>query len=225
MVLWEIALVTAYFLGLRQTHRLSLTLVPRITSPKYPGGRRFLQGFLTGVAYSRIKSKIFPFPNQRRGREFNVAFKVQRNILQEKAKEVGWSSGNWIPSWMKPSYQNRVHPPALPPSAGSSMSWTNQETSISFKLETHSSTQTFRNLVCDGHLFTRLKSLWNNRPYPGISMTMRLPKPTAGTMTQSKNLFINRPEAVRTLNYNRGGLEGGVIRKDIRQWIAAKMNQ
>ncbi|GAY57510.1 hypothetical protein CUMW_179990 [Citrus unshiu] len=37
MVLWEIALGTAYFLGMKRTHRLALRIQGRVISPSTPG--------------------------------------------------------------------------------------------------------------------------------------------------------------------------------------------
>lgn len=125
-----------------------------------------------------------------------------------------------MPSWMKPSAQIKVHPPPMsPPGASSSMSWTKQQaTKISSQLKTHGSIHTLRNRLSGRLQPTRLKSLWNDKTLTGIATMMRLPKPAA-KMTQYRNLFINGPEAVRRWNYTRGGFEGGVIRKDIRQWM------
>ncbi|XP_048320043.2 uncharacterized protein LOC107431174 [Ziziphus jujuba] len=200
MVLWEIALATSYFLGLKRTHRLSLRLQRRLISPKYPKTRQFVQ--------SRTRTV------------FDAVVKIQRNI-QEKDKEVRQNFGNWILQWMKSSDQIQVHPLAMPsPSASSSMSWTKQQaTKISSQLKTHGSIHTLRNRLSDRLQSTRLKSLWNNKPFHGIAMMMRLPTPAAVKMTQYRNLFINGPEAVRRLNYTRGGFEGGVIRRDIGQWM------
>ncbi|KAH7514965.1 hypothetical protein FEM48_Zijuj11G0146200 [Ziziphus jujuba var. spinosa] len=151
---------------------------------------------------------------------FDAVVKIQRNI-QEKDKEVRQNFGNWILQWMKSSDQIQVHPLAMPsPSASSSMSWTKQQaTKISSQLKTHGSIHTLRNRLSDRLQSTRLKSLWNNKPFHGIAMMMRLPTPAAVKMTQYRNLFINGPEAVRRLNYTRGGFEGRVIRRDIGQWM------
>ncbi|KAM7491043.1 hypothetical protein LguiA_033964 [Lonicera macranthoides] len=42
MVLWEITLGTAYFLGLKRTYRLALKIQRRLISPKRPRIRNFL---------------------------------------------------------------------------------------------------------------------------------------------------------------------------------------
>ncbi|MQM11573.1 hypothetical protein Taro_044477 [Colocasia esculenta] len=42
MVLWEITLATAYFLGLKRTYKLALKLQRRVVTPRHPKLRRFL---------------------------------------------------------------------------------------------------------------------------------------------------------------------------------------
>ncbi|RID45920.1 hypothetical protein BRARA_I02614 [Brassica rapa] len=92
MVLWEITLGTAYFLGLRRTYRLALKIQRRIVSPKHPKIRQFLH---------RRTRKIF-----------DVAVSVHKNI-QHRDIEVGRNLGNWILRWldrMKPAAQIRTRP-------------------------------------------------------------------------------------------------------------------
>ncbi|KAL9301746.1 hypothetical protein AtNW77_Chr2g0256261 [Arabidopsis thaliana] len=45
MVLWELALGTAYFLGIRRTYRLALKTQRRLVSPKHPRIRDFMHRF------------------------------------------------------------------------------------------------------------------------------------------------------------------------------------
>ncbi|XP_015897568.3 uncharacterized protein LOC107431203 [Ziziphus jujuba] len=201
MVLWEITLGTAYFLGLKRTYRLALRIQRRLISPKHSRVRQFVHGRTRAV--------------------FDVALKVHRNI-QERDIEVGRNLGNWILRWldrMKPSAQIRVHPPGKPPNASSSISRTKQATNNSSQLKRNGSIHTSRNRESDRHLFTSSKSLWNSKPFPTISMMTRPPKPAAGTMTQYRHLFTSGPETVRTLNHPGGGFRGVVIRNDIRQWM------
>ncbi|KAM0024338.1 hypothetical protein Hdeb2414_s0022g00614621 [Helianthus debilis subsp. tardiflorus] len=42
MVLWEITLATAYFLGLKRTYRHALRIQRRLLSPNYPTVRHIL---------------------------------------------------------------------------------------------------------------------------------------------------------------------------------------
>ena len=46
MVLWEITLGTAYFLGLKRTYKLALRIQRKLVSPKYPKIRQFLHRFV-----------------------------------------------------------------------------------------------------------------------------------------------------------------------------------
>lgn len=43
MVLWEITLGTAYFLGLKRTYKLALRIQRKLISPKHPKIRQFVQ--------------------------------------------------------------------------------------------------------------------------------------------------------------------------------------
>ncbi|KAI3472557.1 hypothetical protein Pfo_029195 [Paulownia fortunei] len=43
MVLWEITLGTAYFLGLKRTYKLALKIQRKLISPKHPKIRQFVQ--------------------------------------------------------------------------------------------------------------------------------------------------------------------------------------
>ncbi|KAJ0859946.1 hypothetical protein HanRHA438_Chr13g0618361 [Helianthus annuus] len=45
MVLWEITLGTAYFLGLKRTYKLALKIQRRLVSHKHPKTRQFLQRY------------------------------------------------------------------------------------------------------------------------------------------------------------------------------------
>ncbi|KAL4565793.1 hypothetical protein LXL04_029899 [Taraxacum kok-saghyz] len=93
MVLWEITLGTAYFLGLKRTYKLALRIQRRLVGPKRPKIRQFLHR----------KTRTI----------FDVALKVHREV-QQRDIEVGRNLGNWILRWldkMKPAAQIRSHPP------------------------------------------------------------------------------------------------------------------
>ncbi|XP_022159444.1 uncharacterized protein LOC111025863 isoform X2 [Momordica charantia] len=68
MVLWEITLATAYFLGLKRTYKLALKIQRRLVSPKHPRIRQFLRGRTRSI--------------------FDVAVKVHQNV-QHQDIEVG----------------------------------------------------------------------------------------------------------------------------------------
>ncbi|XP_050378911.1 uncharacterized protein LOC126796189 [Argentina anserina] len=196
MVLWEITLGTAYFLGLRRTYRLALRIQRRVISPKHP--------------------KIRQFAHRRTRAVFDAAVSVHKNI-QQRDIDLGRNLGNWILRWldrMKPSANIRAPPEFKLPKncASSSMSMTKQVNSSSLK---NPGSIQVRNQESDRHMFSSMTN-GLTKTLPSISMMMRARK-TSGTMTQYRNLFTNRPEALRS-DYTRGSF-GGVIRKDIMQWV------
>ncbi|KAK6251514.1 hypothetical protein QQP08_009714 [Theobroma cacao] len=199
MVLWEITLGTAYFLGLKRTYRLALRIQRRIISPEHPRIRQFVQ--------------------RRTRAAFDVALKVHRNI-QQRDLEVGRNLGNWILRWldkMKPSAQIRVPPQQKPHHhAGNAKMNISKQVINSHPLKTQGSIQTPRNHEADRHLFSTSTYMWS-KSLPTIAMMMRLPT-AAGNMIQYRHLSINGPDTLR-LNYTRGE---GVIRKDIMQWMLHK---
>ncbi|KAL9447816.1 hypothetical protein AB3S75_015317 [Citrus x aurantiifolia] len=197
MVLWEITLGTAYFLGLKRTYRLALRIQRRVISPKRPRIRQFVHRRLRAV--------------------FDVALRFHKNI-QERDIEVGRNVGNWILRWldrMKPSAQIRG-PPERPPH-GPSMSMTNH--GMKSPNPKTPGVQTSRNKESDRHLFSSSKNIWPKPPFSTIAMMMRHPRP-AGTIIQYRHLQTNGSDML-SLNYNRNGFDG-VLRKDIMQWLLQK---
>ncbi|XP_020577535.1 uncharacterized protein LOC110022774 [Phalaenopsis equestris] len=102
MVLWEVTLATAYFLGLRRTYRLALGVQRRLIGPDNPRLRQFLHRRTRAI--------------------FDVVIKVHQNI-QHRDIEAGRNLGNWVLRWldrMKPSAEirslstNRCLTPAIP---------------------------------------------------------------------------------------------------------------
>lgn len=75
MVLWEITLVTAYWLGIRRTYRLALKLERRLIGPKHPRIREFTHRRLRNV--------------------FDVALAVHKRI-QSRDLSAGKSASNFI---------------------------------------------------------------------------------------------------------------------------------
>ena len=51
MVLWEVTLGTAYFLGLKRTYGLALKIQRRLISPKHPKIRQFVKGYVHLFVY------------------------------------------------------------------------------------------------------------------------------------------------------------------------------
>ncbi|XP_021290947.1 uncharacterized protein LOC110421610 [Herrania umbratica] len=199
MVLWEITLGTAYFLGLKRTYRLALRIQRRIISPKHPRIRQFVQ--------------------RRTRAAFDVALKVHRNI-QQRDLEVGRNLGNWILRWldkMKPSAQIRVPPQQKPHHhAGNAKMNISKQVTNSPPLKTPGSIMTPRNHEADRHLFSTSTNMWSTS-LPTIALMMRPPR-AAGNMIQYRHLSINGHDTLR-VNYARGE---GVIRKDIMQWMLHK---
>ncbi|KAL8255981.1 hypothetical protein R6Q59_031048 [Mikania micrantha] len=94
MVLWEIALATAYFLGLKTTYRRVLRIQRRLVSPNSPRIRQFLHS----------KTRTI----------FDATLKVHREV-QKKDIEIGQNLGNWIIRWldkMKPTVQIQAGSPS-----------------------------------------------------------------------------------------------------------------
>ncbi|XWS38783.1 hypothetical protein CRYUN_Cryun19dG0160000 [Craigia yunnanensis] len=197
MVLWEITLGTAYFLGLKRTYRLALKIQRRIIVPKHPRIRQFVQRRTRAV--------------------FDVALKVHLNI-QQRDIEVGRNLGNWILRWLdkvKPSAQIRAssHQKSHHHAGNANMNIPKQVTNSS-PLKMPRSILTPRNREADRHIFSSSINMWP-KSLPTIAMMMRR---AAGNMTQYRHLSINGPDRLR-LNYARGE---GVIRKDIMQWMLHK---
>ncbi|CAN6547107.1 unnamed protein product [Malus baccata var. baccata] len=198
MVLWEITLATAYFLGLRRTYRLALKIQRRLIGPNHP--------------------KIREFAHRRTRAVFDVAVKVHKNI-QERDIEVGRNLGNQILRWldrMKPEAE--IRGPLDKPPAGSNSSTSIRKQVDSSQLKTPGSTQITRNQESDRHMFSTMTNMWS-KPLPPITMMTRSRKPS-GNMTHYRHLCMNAPQALRS-NNSTGGF-GGVIRKDIMQWMLQK---
>ncbi|XP_057448663.1 uncharacterized protein LOC130740167 [Lotus japonicus] len=190
MVLWEITLGTAYFLGLKRTYKLALRIQRRVITPKYPRVRQFLHRRTRAV--------------------FDVAIKVHQSI-QERDIEVGRNLGNFILRWLdraKPSAHIRGPPSGQPHSSRGNI--TKQATGSSGHKPTGYSGLFKKD--SDRHLFASLRP----KVFPTIARMMRPPNP-AGTTVQGRHLSFYAPEVVRS-NYRQNWSEG-VIRKDIMQWM------
>ncbi|XP_012472196.1 uncharacterized protein LOC105789375 isoform X2 [Gossypium raimondii] len=200
MVLWEIALGTAYFLGLKRSYKLALKIQRRIISRNQPRLQQFVQ-----------RTRVV----------FDIALKVHRNI-QHRDLEVGRNLGDCILRWLhkiKPSAQIRGPPPHQEPNHGTgkaNMNMPKQVTNTSSP-KTPRSNQSPRNHDAGRHLFSSLTSTWSKSFPTTIAMMMQPPTAT-GNMTRCRHLSINGPDASR-LNYTR---DQGVVRKDIMQWMVRK---
>ncbi|ESW30259.1 hypothetical protein PHAVU_002G137900 [Phaseolus vulgaris] len=188
MVLWEITLGTAYFLGLKRTYKLALRIQRRVVSPKYPKLRQFLHRRTRGV--------------------FDVAIKVHRNI-QDRDIEVGRNIGNFILRCldrMKPSAQIR----GPPPSNGKPTESIGRHAAGGGS-SNHKGSGTLRR-DSDRNLFTSARTMAS----PTVPRVIRRSNP-GGTTIHGRHFSVSTPQIVSS-NY-RVNLSGGVVRKDIMQWM------
>ncbi|XP_010509612.1 PREDICTED: uncharacterized protein LOC104786006 [Camelina sativa] len=194
MVLWELALGTAYFLGIRRTYRLALKTQRRIISPNHP--------------------RIRDFMHRRTHQIFDVALRVHKNI-QQRDMEIGRNLGNWILRGldrMKPSAQV-ILPKHKEPSIDKA-----KRVLESTRFKPHVNTQTPQNREVDRHLFMSLRNFRSK--YPIASMMMIKPPRTTGTTTQYRPYTAGVSSMIQPI-YARNGFNG-VIRKDILQWMVQK---
>ncbi|KAJ0232803.1 hypothetical protein HA466_0287180 [Hirschfeldia incana] len=160
MVLWEITLGTAYFLGLRRTYRLALKIQRRIVSPNHPKIRQFLH---------RRTRKIF-----------DVAVSVHKNI-QHRDIEVGRNLGNWILRWldrMKPAAQIRTRPQNTNSNVDKA-----KRLSESTRPKSNTTQNSPQKRESDRHLFSSLKHV-QHRPFPTM---IQPPRPNGITTTQYRH--------------------------------------
>ncbi|KAG7011374.1 hypothetical protein SDJN02_26279, partial [Cucurbita argyrosperma subsp. argyrosperma] len=192
MVLWEIALATAYFLGLKRTFKLVLKTQRRLVSPNHPRIRRFLHRRTRAI--------------------FDVTLKAHRTIEHRDIK-VGRNVSSWISQWLnrtKPSAGIHQHPSGT--NTGMKMI---KQVSNSY-MKHQASTRAAIGQKVDKYLsFTSSVHRWP-KAFPTIAMIMRQRKP-AGTMNQHRQFSICSSEGMKT-NYKRGRFEHG-IRDDIKQWM------
>ncbi|KAG8495821.1 hypothetical protein CXB51_007688 [Gossypium anomalum] len=240
MVLWEIALGTAYFLGLKRSYKLALKIQRRIISRNQPRLQQFVQRIVYSVimlflhAFYSIEflpdskrhsltpvffRNLLPISATRRTRVvFDIALKVHRNI-QHRDLEVGRNLGDCILRWLhkiKPSAQIRGPPPHQEPNHGTgkaNMNMPKQVTDTSSP-KTPRSNQSPRNHDAGRHLFSSLTSTWPKSFPTTIAMMMQPPTAT-GNMARCRHLSIKGPDTSR-LNCTR---DQGVVRKDIMQWM------
>ncbi|XP_010677361.2 uncharacterized protein LOC104893020 [Beta vulgaris subsp. vulgaris] len=204
MVLWEITLATAYFLGLRRTYRLALKIQRRLIPKKH--------------------LKIRQFAQRRTRTVFDIALKVHRSV-QERDIEVGRNLGNWILRCldkMKPSANIRGATHELPPgNRNNGASMTKQTTNYQHKNDSNtqrSSTRSFGK-GSDRHLFSATRPTWPTS-FPSITMMMRHPKVEGSTTTQYRQLCFSGPQLLAP-SYRSLGFRG-VIREDIGLWMQRK---
>uniref|UniRef100_A0A2P2Q414 Uncharacterized protein n=1 Tax=Rhizophora mucronata TaxID=61149 RepID=A0A2P2Q414_RHIMU len=194
MVLWEITVATAYFLGLKRTYRIASKLQRKIVGPNHPKIRQLL--------------------HRRTRAAFDIALQVHQNI-QQRDREVGQNLGNWILQGldrMKTSAQICSSPIN---DASSKINLTKHVSNFYWK--NPRTIQMPRNRESDRRLFTSMRSIWP-MSFPAIAM-MQPPRP-AGSATQYRHLSkwghgMLRPE----YGTGRASRFEGVIRKDIMQYL------
>ncbi|CAL9138425.1 unnamed protein product [Musa acuminata subsp. burmannicoides] len=196
MVLWEITLATAYFLGLRRTYRLALRIQRRIVGPRHPETRQFL--------HRRTRSI------------FDVVVRVVQSV-QHKDMEAGRSIGNSVLRWLdptKPSAQVGVHS-GKPPIRSICMS--KYAASRSQLLRTGRSIVRITDQVKRGRSFF---TPWNipMKTFPTIGMMMQPMKP-AGLNGQYRHASQYIPNSSAIVHSRIIGGAEGVLRKDIAQWM------
>ncbi|ONK71745.1 uncharacterized protein A4U43_C04F11930 [Asparagus officinalis] len=191
MVLWELTLATAYFLGLRRTYRLALRIQKRVIGPKHPKIRQFV--------HRRVRSV------------FDMAVRVHKNI-QERDIEVGRNLGNRILRWldkMKPSAEIRRSP--TNPSSKINNSNIIKQTPNTAQ-QTHRVNSKLSEQKPKGKLFFSPLNI-RQRSFPSIAVMMQ-PMRSAG-MNGHYRQFSQFTPAAPALGYRIGKSEGGVFRKDI----------
>ncbi|KAL8238708.1 hypothetical protein R6Q59_015275 [Mikania micrantha] len=194
MVLWEITLGTAYFLGLKRTYKLALKIQRRLLPSKHPKIRQYLQRKTRSI--------------------FDMALNVHRKV-QQRDIEVGRNLGNWILRWldkMKPDAQIRTGKPTKPdnnivnPTKKQLTDTCNQKPSQIH--ETSYIKNSDKNSSTSRHFSS---SPYSHAAYPTVSMMM---KPIE-FKTQCRH--FNTFEMKKT----RSGFDG-VIRDDILWWMMQK---
>ncbi|KAJ6712120.1 hypothetical protein OIU79_008353 [Salix purpurea] len=231
MVLWEITLGTAYFLGLKRTYKLALRIQRRVITPKYPRIRQFVQRFEL-MKSMQLRHIWMPQGLERFFQRYYTAAKLSVLLpdwlqchfvlfvhlflagaaiaavhlnIQQRDIEVGRNLGNRILRWldqMKPSAQIRRPSPEKPANdASANTNVTNQVTNTSH-LKASGIGQTSRCQESCRHLITSARSTWS-KPFPSIAMMMRPSRP-AGIFSQYRHLSIQGAEISRP-NYNIGG--------------------
>lgn len=193
MVLWEIALASAYFLGLKPTYKIALKIQRRLIPVHHPRARQYVHGRTRAV--------------------FDMVVRVHKHI-QERDIEVGRNIGNWILRWLdkaKPTAE--IRGPQLHHYAKPNPIVTKQLTNAS-----HQKTLGGRT-ICSlkngfresgKHLFSSTRTMWRRR-FPSITMMM------PGINSQYRQMSICGPQVFKP-KYASFGSER-FIRRDIMEWM------
>ncbi|KAI5056674.1 hypothetical protein GOP47_0028492 [Adiantum capillus-veneris] len=208
MVLWEITLATAYWLGIRKTYKLALKLERRLISPKHPRLRDFMQRRTRNV--------------------FDIALRVHREI-QSRDLSAGKSLGNFILRFLdraRPSAKIRG-PPCLPENAGqkklSAGSGDKGPTSKSMKSNTGPDKVLFSQYVNKAPFVQTISnrlSVGIGRRCPGLQDT----KSVSGLRpcTTTAGLVWEKSGSSIPIAWRGSSFEKGIFRSDIAQWMGRK---
>ncbi|KAF3792947.1 hypothetical protein EJ110_NYTH02051 [Nymphaea thermarum] len=193
MVLWEITVGTAYFLGLKRTYRLALRIQRRLVRPDHPKLRHFL--------------------HRRTRKVFDVALTVHRNI-QQRDIEVGKNVGNWILRWldrMKPSAQIRGDPTPLTSFDTTARKLIKDSKPPTF---THGANNTrIAGQDMDRRIFSSPPNIRLPKSSPTLSMLLR-PQKVAGSPSRHYRHIHGHSEP-----HLHVGRFDGVFRSDIAYWM------
>ncbi|EPS65137.1 hypothetical protein M569_09646 [Genlisea aurea] len=194
MVLWEITLGTAYFLGLKRTYRLALRIQRKLVGPNHPKIRQVFQ------SRSRVA--------------FDLALRAHLAI-QERDIEVGRSLGNRILRWldkMKPEAHIRGPPPPPPPNSSATATQRNIPSQLHNRFSKQATT-TRGGVDRESdrrRLFSVARSFWG-KPFPSFSMTTKRISPPG---------IIQYRQIQHSLRSDqRFSFGNNVIRNDIKLWL------
>ncbi|KAM0934116.1 hypothetical protein DsansV1_C32g0220601 [Dioscorea sansibarensis] len=198
MVLWEITVATAYFLGLRRTYRLALRIQRRLVGPNHPRIRQSLHRRIRGV--------------------FDVAVNVHKTV-QRRDIEVGRNLGNWILRYldrMKPAAEIRPSTGRIP------ITTTNDNKNSILKrmtsLPLRYQKPFFKTTETESkrrHLFTPLS--FHPKSFPYLTSVMQQMR-TPAMNTRQCRLVSSQSTSVPICNTRMNRL-GCVLRPDIAQWM------
>ncbi|MCO5552044.1 hypothetical protein L7F22_005554 [Adiantum nelumboides] len=202
MVLWEITLATAYWLGIRKTYKLALKLQRRFVGRKHLRIRDFMQRHTRNV--------------------FDVALRVHKEI-QSRDLSAGRSVGNFILRFL-----DRARPSAKIRDAGQkkisagSGSSDQGSTSKSIKSNTGPDKVLFSQYVNKSPLVQTT----SNRVSVGIGrrcLGFQDTKSVAGDRPYTTaGLALEKSGASIPIGWRGSPFEKGVFRSDIAQWMGRK---
>ncbi|XP_031502547.1 uncharacterized protein LOC116265779 [Nymphaea colorata] len=195
MVLWEITVATAYFLGLKRTYRLALRIQRRLIGPTHP--------------------KLRDFAHRRTRAVFDMALTVHRKV-QQRDLDVGRSLGNWILRWldrMRPSAQIRGEPtpvksqePRVAKTIKDSQRATGTHGANNRKIAGQDS---------DGRVLATPMKIMLPRLSPTVGAILHPQKASGISGSHYRHIYVNT-------GHVRAGRYDGIFRRDIAQWMQVR---